>query len=342
MEPFLDFRIQGGASHYEFSHIASEGAQKALAHLSVYDATQSGDFACESDGRFLEYRENLALENLFHHKRHGHEQIRLHLGECGHQRRRGRGLCEPVYAHAVAERVDEFDHESVHMSHWEHGHHIVLVSCGHMLLCEVDGGREVPVGEHHSLRVACRTGGVVDGAELVEVVERVVHVFRTEALRILRAEEAVHLVKLGTQLIVRTIEQFPALHIYHHPQARHLGRIHLLPLVGIREEGDALRMVHEEAGVVGSEVREYGHNHGLVGVHSEVGHAPFRAVPCRKGNLVALGYACVFEDYVESLYGTGHLPIGETDAAHVVEGRLVPVFSGRILESVKIMGHMRV
>ena len=263
------------------------------------------------------------------------QQVGLHLGEGLHQGRRGRGLAQPVDGRAVAQRIDELDHEAVHVGHREHRHH--LVAGRDVALAVVHDGGEVAVGEHHALRVAGGAGGVVDRGEVVPVVGREDDVVGAVAIGPLGGEQAVHLGEGGFDFRGGGPQELPAVDVHDELERAHLGDVHLGELVFVGEEGDALGVVDEEGGVLCGEVREERDDDGLVGIDGEVAHAPAGAVAGPEGDLVPLLQAELLEHEVEFLNLGGHLAIGKGFAADAVEGCFVPILSRRILQALQVM-----
>ena len=225
------------------------------------------------------------------------------------------------------------------MGHREHGHH--LVTGGNVALAVVHNGAEVPVGEHDTLRVARGTGGVVDRGKVVPVVGREVDVVRAEAFRILLGEEFVPMRDGVGDLLVAAQEHVPGIHVEDHLQGGHLLRVHLRPLVLVREQGDAVRVVHQAHHALGRKVREDGDDYGLICIDGHVGEAPAGAVAGVEGDLVTFLEAGFFENDVETRDRRSHLRIGQAFAADRVEGRFVPVLPGGVLKPLQVVRIIR-
>ena len=276
-------------------------------YLLEYNCVDPGDPGKDLNHRLVQHRLHLGLEDLLHHKRHGDELVRPDFLEGFHQCAWCRGLSQPVDRRAVAERVDELGHEAVHVGHREHGDHPVLVRGRTMNLAELDRGAEIPVGQHHALRVAGRAGRVVDDRQIVHVVSRVDDILRAEAVRVLLGEEIVDVVPERLDLRLAAIEYLQVVHIHNNLDLRHLSDVKLSPFVCVGQQCHAVRMVHEALHAFRSEIRQYRHDDGLVGVHSQIGHAPAGAVAGPKGDVLPLLKTGLVEEDVELLDQSGHL-----------------------------------
>ena len=166
-------------------------------------------------------------------------------------------------------------------------------------------------------------------------------VIRAETLRILLSEKLVPMRDCVGDLFVAAQEDVPGVHVEYHPQGRHLLRVHLRPLVLVREQGDAVRMVHQAHHALGRKVREDRDDDGFICIDGQVGEAPTGAVPGVEGDLVAFLEAGFFEDDVETRDRRSHLRIGQAFAADGIQGGLVPVLPGRVLKPLQVVRILR-
>ena len=334
-EEFFHLGVQGGAAHDEFLHLAAEGLHQSFLYLLIYDVVEDGDFGEELDAGLVQRGFDLGFVDFLHHQGNGDEQVGLDLGEGLEQRGRGRGLAQPVDGGAVAEGIDEFDDQAVHVGHRQHRDH--PLAGGNVALVEIDVCAEVAVGEHYALRVSAGAGGVVDGGEVVPVVGGELDVGGTVAARPFFREQFFHRVVGRGDFLALRVEELPAVDIDDELQRGHLVDVHLGEFVLVGEEGDALRMVDQEGGAFWGEVGQQGHDDGFVGIDGEVGHAPARAVAGPQRNLLTFLQADVFESEMQFLDLSGHLAIGERFSAEAVECGFVPELFGSVLQPFQVM-----
>ena len=193
------------------------------------------------------------------------------------------------------------------MGHRKHRDHPVLVRCRTVNLTELDRGAEVPVGQHNALRVAGRAGSVVDDCKVIPVVGRIDYVLRAESVRIFLGEKVVDVVPDGLDLRLAAVKDLKVVHIHHHLDLRHLGDVKLSPFVCVGQQCHAVRMVHEALHAFRSEIRQYRHDDGLVGVHGQIGHSPAGAVAGPEGDVLSFLKTGLVEEDVELLDQSGHL-----------------------------------
>ena len=329
LEDAFDLGIQRSAAHDEFLDIAAECLLQPFADLLVDDAPDTGNLEGEFNDRLVENGLELGFVDLLHHERYGDEEVGLHVRESLHQGRRSRSLAQPVDRSPVAERIDEFDHEAVHVGHRKHGDH--LVAGRYIALAVVDVGREIPVREHDALRVARGAGSVVDGGEIVPVIGRIDDVVGTEAVGVFLGEVFIQMIVGRLDLVVFAEQELPGIDGEDGADIGHLGDVHLLESVAVGKQGDAVAVVHKPHYALDGEVRENGDDHGLIGIDRQIGEAPAGAVAGAEGYLFAFADTGLLEDDVEPFDRSRHLGIGEGLPANGIQRGLIPIFPGRIL-----------
>ena len=126
-------------------------------------------------------------------------------------------------------------------------------------------------------------------------------------VRVLLGEEIVDVVPERLDLRLAAIEYLQVVHIHNNLDLRHLSDVKLSPFVCVGQQCHAVRMVHEALHAFRSEIRQYRHDDGLVGVHGQIGHAPAGAVAGPKGDVLPLLKTGLVEEDVELLDRSGHL-----------------------------------
>ena len=220
------------------------------------------------------------------------------------------------------------------MGHGEHGDHVVVGGDGHPAVAEVYHRAHVATGQHDTLGVACRAGGIVDDGQLVHVVGGVIDVGGAEAVGIFGCESLFHAVVSSLHGVIGCIEQVPFLDVHRKAQARHRSGIHLGPLGSRGEQADALGVVHKVADAVGGEIEQDGYGYRTIGIYGQEHHAPAGAVVGADRHLVVLGIdAGGLHEDAELLDAGGHVTKAVALATYVVQGLLVPEFADRILQT---------
>ena len=164
------------------------------------------------------------------------------------------------------------------MGHRKHRYHPLVLIGRPVDLAELDCRAEVPVSQHHTFRVSSGSGCVINNRQVVPVVGRIDHIFRTEAIRIFLSEQVVDIVPNAYDGRISAIQDLQVIHIHHEPDSRGLGQIQLVKLVSVRQKGHTVRMIQQEFHVLRCEIREDRHNYSLESVDGEIRHAPTGAV----------------------------------------------------------------
>ena len=133
-----------------------------------------------------------------------------------------------------------------HRKHADHG-----IAYRHLILAIVHGGGEVAVRKHYTLGIACRTGGIVDHRKIVGRSLGKDHVPGPVTVRMSFRKNGVAVFVCLPDHFVGCIQQRPVVNIYYEPQAGDITRIHLAPLLGIREEPHRIGMGGKECDVIG-------------------------------------------------------------------------------------------
>ncbi len=276
LEDALHFRVQGRTTHDEFLHIAAESLLQSLSDLFINQAIDPGNLEGQLHGRLVQHGFQLGFVNLLHYQGNGDQQIRLHIGKGLHKRSRRRGLAQPIDGRAVAQGIDKLDYQAVHVGHGQHGDH--LVARRYVALTEIHIRAEIAIGQHHAFRVSGRAGSIIDRAQVVPVIGREMDEFLLVSVRIFLGKGGIQvLVRLGEGRIV-AIEQIPGIHIHRHAQPGHFGHIQFGPFIGVGKKHYAFGMIHQIADTFRRKIGQNRDNHGLVGIHSHIGHSPAGAV----------------------------------------------------------------
>ena len=310
-EPLLNLRTDRGASKDKLLDLTAEGIYHLVMDLLEYHLVDSRDLAQELNRLLVDDRLDFRLENLLHDKRHRDQLVRLDLLESLHQGRRSRSLAQPIDRSAIAERVNELGDKPIHVRHRQHGDHPLVLVSRPVDLAELDRGTEVPVSQHNTLWIAGRAGGVIDDCQIVPVVGRIDHILGSETVGILFGEKIVNIVPYSFYRWIRAIEDFQIVNIHRETNPRSLGKIKLVELIPICQEGDTVRMIKQELDILRGEVSQNRHHHGLVGVHCQVRHAPAGAVPGPESYVLPFLEAYCLKEQVELGDQCRHLGIGE-------------------------------
>ena len=178
-----------------------------------------------------------------------------------------------------------------------------------MPLAEVDGRADGLVCEHHAFRRTGRSRGVVDDVEIVPVFGIVIHVFAGESHRVFRGEEFRNGCECLADGLFSGIEKRKVINTDYGAQERHLGNVELRPYIIVSEQDDALGVVDEVVHAVRCEIGENRHDHRLIGVDRKEGHGHSGSIFRADCDSFPFLDATGFEEYVESFYLFGELPV---------------------------------
>ncbi len=279
--------------------------------LFEYEVVDAGNLNSELHNGLVQDRFDLRLEDLLYHQRNGNELIGLHLLKGPHQQGRCRRLAQPIDRSPIAERIDKFRHEAVHVGHRKHRHHLVLVRSRTVLLAVLNRRAEVPISQHDPLRVARRAGSVVDHGQIVHIVGRIDHVLRPESVGILFRKQVVHVLPSPDDFVLGTIENRPSVDVHHKLHIGHILDIQPRPLVRARKQSDTVGMMDQVLDALVSEIRQNRNNHSFIGVYGHVGHAPPSPVPGTERDMIAFLQTDFVKKQVKLLDLGRHLPVGE-------------------------------
>ena len=310
LEAFLHLRIERCTAHDDHLDIAAERRQESFPYFLVYQAVDTRNRCQELDERLAEGRLERTLVDLLHDKRHGDEKVRTHLLHCRQQKCRRRGLSEEGDAGTVAERIEELEHQPVHMCHRQHRDHGVFRRGRDVPLAEIDIGAQSLVGKHDSLWSACGAGGVVDYREVVPVVHRKYHILRCESHRILCCKIGGY---GGIRLLylVIAVEKAEVIDTDYRLESRHFSDVELVPDIVVGKQDEAFGMIHKPVHAVRSEITQNRHDHLAAGIDCKERQCHPGRILGTDGYLVPLPEPTGIEENVEALNLGRHLPIGE-------------------------------
>ena len=324
-------RIERSATHDEFLHIASEGCHQLADYGVVNHLVDSRDSGKDLHIPLGKHRLDGALVNLFHYERHGDDEIRLDLSHRLEQRGCARSLAEVIDRNSAGERVEEFEHKTVDMSHWEHRNYAVRVGCRYVPDSEVDGGAERLIGEHNSLGSAGGSGSVVDNGEVLPVVGRIVYVLATEPVRISGGKVIVHRSKSLCYGIVGAPQKRVVLVADCSLQSRDSGLVHLGPGLLVDKQQLALGVMHEGTDAFRGKFCQERHHDGPVTVNGKERYRPTCRVGGAESDLVTLLQTDLFKENSELGYIGCQVSKTKLLAVPVAYGGLVPASSGCFL-----------
>ena len=148
------------------------------------------------------------------------------------------------------------------------------------------------VGNHHTLREARGTAGIVDQGQLVRtLLDVIVDMLLTEVFRILLSIEGVQ-VLAGIGQLLRARHDERVVRIADDAlQVRHLLRVDDASHIVAGKEQLRIRVVHDIMNLLGHEFVQDGHGNGTVGQRGDESHSPLAAVSSAECNLVTFLYA---------------------------------------------------
>ena len=284
-EPLQLLRHRGAAGDHQAEVAAKgvheDGAERFAEVGVVLVVRELGGAAFAAD----EFADRV-VDHLVDDERNGEEYVRFVRAQGGLEvSRHGRDV-EDAKGHAVAERGHQVVHQPEDVGVGEHTDVVVLPLVREMMGNQLDIGAEVADGDHHALRVAGGTGGVHQGAELVQRTVLVVHVFGAEPVGVGGGEDGVAL-RIDVGEFAAGGQQFAALGVEDAHYLRHGLEVHLLEDRLLRIEDTAVGMGHEVHRVFGGEAVEelYGDEPACLG--GKEGLGPACAGTCVDGDLVA-------------------------------------------------------
>ena len=150
VEEFLDLRVEGGASEYDFLEIATERGNQLAAELLLHDLVQSRYL--EEELVLVDERLELGLVDLLDDERHSDDDARLDFRKGLHDDLRAWHPGQEMHVRADSHLEEELEHHSVHMRGRQHGHPLRAgADVRFRTLGELDIGPEGPVRNHHAL-----------------------------------------------------------------------------------------------------------------------------------------------------------------------------------------------
>ena len=207
-------------------------------------------------------------DDLLDDERHGNDDDGLDLRQ---------GLCDDgwrghtaqvIHVTAVQELEDELERHAVHVGHRQHGDDAVAGADGlaKHVAGEVVVRPDGAVGQHHALREARGTAGIVDEGQFLRTLFLVVaHVFLAEVLGELLAVEFVQVLAGVGEFVGAAHHQRVVGIVDDTLQFRHLQRIDDRCHMVADEEQARLGVVDDVMDLFGIELMEDGHSHSPVG-----------------------------------------------------------------------------
>ena len=153
VEEFFDALIERCSTYDYFVCVASESLHYAVADVLLYLLIDNRHVQEQLHAVGLHLCQHLATDNLLNHKRHSHDESGLHLGKSFGYKRRRRHSVEEVQVASVDESEEEFDCQSVHVSHGQNAYEIrsgLYVGCK-TLQHVVDIAPQCAVRQHYAL-----------------------------------------------------------------------------------------------------------------------------------------------------------------------------------------------
>ena len=165
-QEFLHYRVQFRAADSEELEPAAEGLVHFPSHDPVKYAWKMIPHPRE-DTAFLDCRNHACLVDLFDDERHRAHDRRPDLLHGSYQDGRGRRFLNIVDACSDIERIEHAEGHLIGVGHRQDGKPDILLGGLEGMVGGNDVLAEVPVAEHHSLRLSGSAGGVDDGCQVI-------------------------------------------------------------------------------------------------------------------------------------------------------------------------------
>ena len=240
------------------------------------------------DSRFLDDWQYLTLDDLLDNQWHSQDHEWMYLRKGFHQCRWGWSFGQEIYLCTVAHLIQELEHQAEHVRDRQHRHHLVAWTVRNLLARKVHVSAQVLVCNHHTLRITCRTRGVVQQCQIIVIIRRIIHVFCAISLWIFLCKSSIDTFVCRLHLLVSHILERKIVHQYQCSQTWHILRINLLQHVRTRIKQFCLRVINQRLYTFACKIRQDTYCHCLVCLHCQECHTPVRAVASAQCNLITL------------------------------------------------------
>ena len=311
LEELLHILVEGGSSDDDLVEVATEGVHHLFTYAFVHPPVDDRHLAENLNAVGLYLREHLLLDDFLDDEWNGDDDRWLDVGK---------RLCDDGRAGHTSQEEDvltreEFEGElechSIHVGEWQDADDVgafqVLTHC---LAGEIEVAPQSTIWNHHALREACRSTGVVDESQLVGVFFMVVrHVLLAEILWVLLAEHLIQVLAGIGQLVGARHNQRVVGDVDDALKSRHLCSIDDCCNHVANEQYLRIGVVHDVVNLVGGELVEDGYGNGAIGECGQESHRPTGTITTAKGYLVALHHTAVLEHDVQFLYLPCHVMV---------------------------------
>ena len=124
VEEFLDALIKRCSTYDYLECVASECLHYTVAYVLLYLLVDDGHVQEQLHAVGLHLSQHLTAYYLLNNERYSHDESGLHLSKRLGDERRRRHTVEEVQVASVDESEEEFDCQSVHVSHWQNAYQI--------------------------------------------------------------------------------------------------------------------------------------------------------------------------------------------------------------------------
>ena len=311
--------------------IAAECLYHLLAYGGFYLVVNDRYFQQQFHGRRFQLGQYTLLDNLFDNERYGYDEVRLYVGECLEDNLRTWHTGEVVDVATYGELVQEFECQSVHMSHRQHAYQFVAGFQRQYFESESGVGPQAAIGEHYAFRVTGSTGSIVNDRQLFGLVFVIVDVFLTEVLGKFLAEYLVEVIAgVGNPFVAR----YQQGEVRHHEdtfEQRHGAFVEIFPHLVADKKKLGLGVVDDVMHIVRLEFVKNGHDDRTIRQGSEESDSPMRTVTSADGDFIAFSDAARFKDDMQFFYFAGYILVLQGGSLIIGQGIQVPVFLYTIL-----------
>ena len=337
----LDLRIHGCPSDGNQSYLAAQGLHEPFVYATVDKVGEAWDSRQQAHDGPVEDGLHLVLDDLFYDEGYGNQDVRPYLRKCLEQDGGGGHFGEEIDMASAQEGVQELEDEPVHVSEGQDAKRVVAFLMWVVVLCKGDVGIYAAGRQHDALGIAGRAGCVVDKYQFFRFANGVVDTVGSQAVGIGLVIVFLHVCEKFARVVFGCVQEGEVFTAYDGAYRGHGFRRHGFERLLVGKQEDTLGVVGECLYVVGGEVGQYGHSHGMVGLRGQEGDGPLGGVPGGYGHLVPLLHSQSFEDEVQLGYFYGNVVMREGLSVIIGESRLVPLLFDLLFQYGKKMFHNR-